>query len=101
MFRNTPTGNYKDPARDCENLSSPFQMQLPLKAKTFSHSFVAFAESESNFKHFERKVIIIPALFRKLQTVKDLVRPLSNKHRFRAPFASQHVKGSQTFVESA
>ena len=55
MFRNTPTGNYKYPVRDCENLSSPFQMQLPLKAKTFSDSFLPFAESKSNFKYFEKK----------------------------------------------
>ena len=34
-------------------------------------------------------------LFRKLQTVNDLVRPLSNTHRFRASFDSQHVKGSK------
>ena len=45
-------------------------------------------------------MIVIATLFRKLQTVKDLVRPLSKKHRFRAPFDSQHVKGSHTLVKS-
>ena len=30
-------------------------MQLPLIAKTFSLSFVPFAESKSNFKYFEKK----------------------------------------------
>ena len=46
-------------------------------------------------------MIVIATLFRELQTVKDLVRPLSEKHRFKAPFDSQHVKGSQTLVKSA
>ena len=41
-------------------------------------------------------MIVIATLFWKVQTVKDLVRPLSKKHRFRTPFDSQHVKGSQT-----
>ena len=45
-------------------------------------------------------MIVIANVFRKLQTVKDLVRPLSKKSRFRTPFDSQHVKGSQTLVKS-
>ena len=44
-------------------------------------------------------MIVIPTLFRKLQTVKDLVRPLSKKHRFRRPLDSEHVKGSQSLVK--
>ena len=43
-------------------------------------------------------MILIPTLFRELQTVNDLVRPLSKKHRFRTPFDSEHGKGSQTLV---
>ena len=46
-------------------------------------------------------MIVIPTLFRKLQTVNDLVRPLSKKHHFRTPFNSEHVKGSQTLVKSS
>ena len=46
-------------------------------------------------------MIVIPTLFRKLQTVKDLVRQLSKKHFLRAPFDSEHVKGSQTLVKCA
>ena len=44
-------------------------------------------------------MIVIATLFRKLQTVKDLVRPLFKKHRSRKPFDSQHVKGCQTLVK--
>ena len=46
-------------------------------------------------------MIVIATLFRELQTVKDLVRPLSEKHRFKAPLDSQHVKGSQTLEKSS
>ena len=46
-------------------------------------------------------MIFIPTLFGKLQTVKDLVRPLSKKHHFRTRFDCQHVKGSQTLVKSS
>ena len=76
-------------------------MQLSLKPKTFFDCFVPFPESTLNFKHFEKEIIIIATFFRILQTLNDLVRPLSKKHRFKAPFASQHVKWCQTFVESA
>ena len=100
MFRNTLTANDKYPVRDCENLSSLIQMQLSLKQKTFSKSPVPFLKSTSNFKHFEKEMIFIATLFRKLQTVKDLVRPLSKKHGFRKPFDSQPVKGYQTLVKS-
>ena len=44
-------------------------------------------------------MIVIYTLFRKLETVKDLVRPFSKKHRFRTPFDSQHGKGSQTLAK--
>ena len=46
-------------------------------------------------------MIVIPNLFRILQTVKDLVGPLTKKHSFRMPFDSQHVKASQTLVKSS
>ena len=46
-------------------------------------------------------MIVIATSFQKLQTVKGCVRAISKKHRFRKPFDSQHVKGSQTVVKSA
>ena len=76
-------------------------MQLLLKSKTFDYFFVPFPEIKSNFKHFEEKMIVIPTLFRKLETVKDLVRQLYKKHCFREAFDSQHVKGSETLAKSA
>ena len=76
-------------------------MKLSLNPKTFSDSFLPFLDSSSNFKHFEKKMIVIATLFRKLQTLKDLVRPLSKNQPFRAPFYSENVKGSQTLVKSS
>ena len=76
-------------------------MQFSLKRKASSRFLSPYLKSKSNFKHFEKKMIIIGTLFRKLQNVKDLVRPLSKKHRFRTSFDSQHVKGSETVVKPA
>ena len=49
----------------------------------------------------EKKMMVIATLFRKLQTVKDLVRPLFKKHCLRNSFENQHVKESQSLVKSA
>ena len=77
MFRNTLTANDKYPVRDCENLSSPIQMQLSLKPKHFLISLINFWNLRHILKVLKKELIVIPTLFRKLQTVKDLVRPLS------------------------
>ena len=49
----------------------------------------------------KKKMIAIPTLFRKLQNVKNLVRPLFKKRLFRKSFKNQHVKQSQTLVKYA
>ena len=46
-------------------------------------------------------MIVIANVFPKSQAVKDLVRPVSKKGRFRTSFDSQKVKGYQTIVNSA
>ena len=76
-------------------------MELYLKGTIFSRFFVSFFESTSNFKHFEKQMIVIATLFRKLHTVTHFVNPIFKKQRFRNSFDSQHVKGSQTLVKSA
>ena len=102
MFRITLTVNDKYHVGDSENLSSLIQKQLSLKPRTFSHPLVPFLQYTQNFKPFEKnKMIAIATLFRKLQNVKDLVRPLFKNHRFRNSFDNQHVKGSQTLVKFA
>ena len=101
MFRKTLTANDKYPVRDCENLPAPNQMQLSFNPKTFAHSLVPFLESTLNFKRFEKKDDRHSYFTSGIKTVKDLLRPLSEKHTFRAPFYSQHVKGSQFLVKSS
>ena len=58
-------------------------------------------ESTFNLNVFKKKMIVIANVFPQLKTVKNLVRPLFKKRRFRTSFDSQHVKGSQTLVKSS
>ena len=69
-------------------------MQLSKNQKTFSGLFVPFLEFKSNYKDFEKKLIVIANVFLKL------VRPLSKKPCLRTPFDSQHVNESRKIVES-
>ena len=101
MFVKTFTGDDNYPLRNCENLLLLIQMQLSKKRKTFSQLFVPFRAFASNFKHFEKKMILIGNVFPKVPTVKDLGRRLSKKQCFRTPFNSRHAKGSQTLMKSA
>ena len=96
------TANDKYPFPDLENLLSPTQLQLSFKLKTFSNFFFCyFLNLHQILNILKKKMIVIATLFRKLQTVKDLVRPLFKKHRFRKSFDNQHVKESQSLVKSA
>ena len=58
-------------------------------------------ESTFNLNVFKKKMIVLANVFPQLKTVKNLVRPLFEKRRFRTSFDSQHVKGSQTLVKSS
>ena len=46
-------------------------------------------------------MIVIATLFGKLDTVKELVRPLSKKHRSRTLFDTEHVKDFQILAKPA
>ena len=95
------TANQKYPVREYDNFWTPVQTQLSLKLRIFSDVLVPFLETTLNFEHLQKNVIVIPTLFRKLQTVNDLVRPLSKKHRSGTTFKSEHVKGSETLEKSS
>ena len=101
MFRNTLTANDKYPVPDCENLSSVIQTVLSLIPNSFSDSFFYFWNLHQILNILKTKMTIIATLLRNLQAVKDLVRLLSKKHCFGAPFDTQHVKVSQTLLKSA
>ena len=101
MFRKTLTANDKYPVRDCENLSSPIQMNLSLNPKTFSNSFVHILESKSNFKHFEKKDDHHSYFISEIRDCQRLGQTTIKKHRFREPYDIQDVKGYQTLAKSA
>ena len=50
---------------------------------------------------FKKQMIVRANVFPKLNTVKDLVKPLSRKHHFRTSFDSQRVNGCQTILKFA
>ena len=82
-----------------ENLRKPIQMILCNILKTFSQHFAQLVQSTSNFKHFERKIFLLPSIFSKLPNVKRTVTPMFKYHRLIAPFYRQHVKRSKTLVK--
>ena len=56
---------------------------------------------DCNLNIFKKKKIVLANVFRKLQTVKDLVRALSKKHSFRTFSRVNMLKRSQTLVKLA
>ena len=75
-------------------------MQLSFKKESSLIFLLHFWNGHQILNILKKKMILIATLFRKLQTVKEFVRPLFKKHPFRNPFDSQHIKGSQTLVKS-
>ena len=55
LFRNTLTANDNYPVEESVNFLSAIRMEFYSKPKIFSHFFVSFLKSTSNFKHFEKK----------------------------------------------
>ena len=81
--------------------SSQFKCNY-IQNKDFSANFLFhFSNLHQHFNIFKQKMIVIAKVFPKIQTVKELVRPLSKKWHFRTPFYSQHVAGSQTVEKFA
>ena len=50
------------------------QMHLSQQQNIFSSFFFAFFESALNFEHFQKKMTLIPYVFPKLTTTKDVLR---------------------------
>ena len=95
VFVNTLTSDDKYPVQGCENLQLPIQMQLSEKRNTLFQFLFHFWILHQILNILTQNMMVIANLFPKLQTVKILVRKLSQKHRFRTGFGSQHVKASQ------
>ena len=82
MFVNTLSADGKYPVQYCRNLQLPIQMHLSEKQEIFSQFSIPFLDSTSNFKHFEKKMMVLANVFSKLQTVKNFDTPLFKKRRF-------------------
>ena len=66
VFINTLNIDHKYPVLNCEDWSHPIQVQLSEKRNHFLQYFVPFLEFRSNFKHFEKKMIVITNPFEKI-----------------------------------
>ena len=94
------TADGKYPVQGSENLQLRIQMQLSEKQKNFLYFFLHFWILHQILNILKEKMIVIANVFPKLQTVKNLIRPISKKRRFRTRFDSQHFKASEIFVKS-
>ena len=63
VLLNTLAADEKYPVLNRDNLAIPIQIQLSQKQKTFSQFFRAFIKSRLNFKHSQKKMILIDFVF--------------------------------------
>ena len=101
LFPNTLCAHAKYSFLNRDNLTQPIQMILSRKQKTFWQFFCAFLKSSLNFEHFQKKMTLIAEVFPKLQSLKNKVRAMSIKTRFKGSFKKQHGKCAQTLFEFA
>ena len=73
--------------------SSLFKCNYLKNKKLFLNFLFHLWNLHQILKIFEKYIIVIANVFSKLQNVKDLVKPLSRKHRFRTSFDTRHVNG--------
>ena len=75
------------------------QMHLSQKQKIFSRFFAPFFESALNFEHFKKKMTLIPYVFPKLPTTKNLLRQMSKSSRFREPVDKRLGKWAGALIQ--
>ena len=68
------------------------QMHLSQKQTIFSQFFSAFFKYALNFEHFQQKMTVIPYVFPKLPTTKNVLRQMSKSSRLREPLDRRHGK---------
>ena len=68
------TANDKYSYRKRGSLTQHIQMHFSWKQKGFSQLFCAFFKTALNFENLEKKTTLIPYVFPKLRTPKDVVR---------------------------
>ena len=78
---NTLTANGKYFVQHCVNLPVPNQMLLSKNQKLFLNFLSHFLNLQQIVNILKQTMIVIANVFEKLQTVKNMLRPLSKKHR--------------------
>ena len=69
--------------------------------KLFLHFLFHFSSLHQILNILNEMIFVIANVFAKFQTVKNLIRPLSKKRRFRTHIDSQHVKASLILAKSS
>ena len=80
--------------------NSQFKYQYVKNESLFLKFFLHFWILYQILNILKEKMIVIANVFPKLQTLKIFVRKLSQEHRFRTGFGSQHVKAFQLLAKS-
>ena len=100
VFLKTLRSDGKYPVLGSWNLQLRIEIQLSGRKKNFLISLFHFWNLHQISNILKKKMIVIDKLFPKLQTLKIFLRILSQEHRFRTGFGSQHVKASQLLAKS-
>ena len=100
MFPKAPSADCKYSPLNRDTLTQPIQMQVSRKQKTFSQFFAAIVKCNLNLEHFQKKnMSLIPSVFPKLRSPKNLVRSMSKNSPFKGYFGKQHGKRAQTLLK--
>ena len=75
------------------------QMHFSQKEKIFSQFFSAFFESALNSEHFQTKMTLIPYVFPKLPTMKNVLIQMSKSSRFRERLDRRHSKWAEALIQ--
>ena len=75
------------------------QMHFSQKEKIFSQFFSAFFESALNSEHFQKKMTLIPYVFPKLPTTKNVLIQMSKSSRLRERLDRRHSKWAEALIQ--
>ena len=74
-------------------------MHFSQKEKIFSEFFSAFFESALNSDNFQKKMTLIPYVFPKLPTTKNVLIQMSKSSRFRERLDRRHSKWVEALIQ--
>ena len=100
LLVNTLTADEKYSLINRGTLTEAIQVQLTQNKKFFSIFFSILKIYMNFWIFFKKMVTLIADIFPKLRTLKNVVRQMSKKSRFREAFDYQHCKRAQTLLKS-